>query len=208
MTAPSPLDVELLRREVDRLLVQGDDVEVILPRLAKLARDAEPRSDAWIFAHRTLATLGAPRDPWRASILARRVIAVRPDDHEAWAALGLASSLLGHYKHAASAYERAIDLAPHNPRYAHNLGHLYDAALDRPRDALPLLAFASAAEPDQPDVVASYAHALARAGKLTEARRALTKAARRGGGKDHAQLSRWIEAGAPDVWPLDEGASG
>ena len=85
-----------------------------------------------------------------------------PADDGAWAVLGLAQSLLGNYRYAARAYERALALAPNNPWYAHNLGHLYDVALDRPQDALPLLAQATAAQPGEADIAASYAHALAR----------------------------------------------
>jgi tetratricopeptide (TPR) repeat protein len=169
----------------------------VLPLLARLARAAAPESEAWIFAHRHLAELGVEHDPWRDALFARRVLARCPDDDGAWAVLGLAQSLLGHYRYAARAYERALALVPENPWYAHNLGHLYDVALDRPADALPLLSRATFAETGEADIAASYAHALARCGKLSIAKRILKRAIRRGATADQMALSRWLDAGAP-----------
>ena len=200
MARSAPADVERLRREVEQALRDSADAEDILPLLARLARAAAPESDAWIYAHRHLAELGVEHDPWRAALFARRVIARRPDDDGAWAVLGLAQSLLGNYRYAARAYERALALAPDNPWYAHNLGHLYDVALDRSADALPLLARATFAQPDEADIAASYAHALARCGKVAMAKRVLRRAIRRGGTADQMVLSRWLDAGAPPRW--------
>ncbi|HVY49335.1 MAG TPA: hypothetical protein VHB21_25765 [Minicystis sp.] len=177
------------------------DPEELLPLLARLARAAPPESDIWIFAHRHLAELGVEHDPWRAALFARRVIALRPDDDGAWAVLGLAQSLLGHFRFAARAYERALGLSPENPWYAHNLGHLYDVALDRPADAVPLLARATAAQPGESEIAASYAHALARAGKLSLAKRVLKRAIRHGATAEQMALSRWLDAGAPSAKP-------
>jgi Flp pilus assembly protein TadD len=199
-------DTDRLRREVERALREQIDPEEILPLLAKLARAAAPESDVWIYAHRHLAELGVEHDPWRASLFARRVLVLRPADDGAWAVLGLAQSLLGHYRYAARAYERALALVPENPWYAHNLGHLYDVALDRPFDALPLLAQATDAETGEADIAASYAHALARCGKLASAKRVLKRAIRRGGTAEQMALSRWLDAGAPGAWPAPSGA--
>jgi Flp pilus assembly protein TadD len=200
MARSAPADVERLRREVERALRDSADAEHVLPLLARLARAAAPESDAWIYAHRHLAELGVEHDPWRAALFARRVIARRPDDDGAWAVLGLAQSLLGNYRYAARSYERALSLAPDNPWYAHNLGHLYDVALDRSADALPLLARATFAQPEEADIAASYAHALARCGKVAMAKRVLRRAIRRGGTADQMVLSRWLDAGAPLRW--------
>jgi Flp pilus assembly protein TadD len=204
MARSAPGEVDRLRREVERALHASLDAETVLPLLARLARAAAPESDAWIYAHRHLAELGVEHDPWRAALFARRVVTHRPDDDGAWAVLGLAQSLLGHFRYAARAYERALALAPDNPWYAHNLGHLYDVALERPADALPLLSRATFAQPGEADIAASYAHALARCGKVTMARRILRRAIRRGGTADQMALSRWLDAGAPARWPLVE----
>jgi Flp pilus assembly protein TadD len=190
-------EVERIRRDVDQALREHAEPEDVLPLLARLARAADPASEAWLFAHRHLAELGVEHDPWRAALFARRVLAQRPDDDGAWAVLGLAQSLLGHYRYAARAYERALAIVPENPWYAHNLGHLYDVALDRPEDALPLLSRATFAETGEADIAASYAHALARCGKLSIAKRVLKRAIRRGATADQMALSRWLDAGAP-----------
>src|SRR5262245_58713551 len=100
-------DVDRLRREVDRAFRDKADAENLLPLLARLARAAIPESDAWVFAHRHLAELGVEHDPWRAALFARRVLGVHPTDDGAWAVLGLSQSLLGNYRYAAHAYERA-----------------------------------------------------------------------------------------------------
>ncbi len=197
MSRSAPGEVDRLRREVERALRENLDSEDVLPLLARLARAAVPSSDAWLYAHRHLAELGVEHDPWRAALFARRVIAHRPDDDGAWAVLGLAQSLLANYRYAARAYERALALAPDNPWYAHNLGHLYDVALDRPADALALLSRATVAQPTEADIAASYAHALARCGKVTMAKRILRRAIRHGGTADQMALSRWLDAGAP-----------
>jgi tetratricopeptide (TPR) repeat protein len=190
-------DLERLRREVDRGLREQSDPEELLPLLARLARAAPPESEIWIFAHRHLAELGVEHDPWRAALFARRVIGLRPDDDGAWAVLGLAQSLLGHYRYASHAYEQALLLSPENPWYAHNLGHLYDVALDRPKEALPLLERATSAQPGESEIAASYAHALARAGKVALAKKVLKRAIRHGATADQMALWRWIDAGAP-----------
>lgn len=190
-------DINLLRRDSERALQAKQDPEEILPLLARLARASKQGTDHWIFAHRHLAELAAPREPWRAALFARRVIEHAPNDDGAWAVLGLAQSLLGNYRFAARAYERALTLAPGNPWYAHNLGHLYDVVFDRPADALPLLAKATLARTGEPEIAASYAHALARCGELGMAKRVLRRAIRHGATSDQAALERWIDAGAP-----------
>jgi tetratricopeptide (TPR) repeat protein len=196
----APGDVDRLRDDVERALRDNLDAEDVLPLLGRLARAAEPESEAWIFAHRHLAEIAVEHDPWRAALFARRVIARCPEDDGAWAVLGLSQSLLGHHRYASRAYERALALAPDNPWYAHNLGHLYDVGLDRPELALPLLERATSAQPQEADIAASYAHALARCGQLALAKRVLRRAIRRGGTADQMALWRWLDAGAPAVW--------
>src|ERR1700679_2666427 len=200
MARSAPGEIDRLRREVERALRENLEPEDILPLLARLARGADPDSDAWLYAHRHLAEIGVEHDPWRAALFARRVLARRGDDDGAWAVLGLAHSLLGNYRAAARAYERALALTPQNPWYAHNLGHLYDVALDRPADALPLLARATLAEPEEAEIAASYAHALARSGQIASAKRVLKRAIRRGATADQMALWRWLDAGAPPSW--------
>ncbi len=192
-----------LRRDVESALRRALDPSEVLPMLHRLARTAAPGSEERVFAHRQLAELLAERSPWRAAIYARRVIAERPDDDRGWALLGLSQTLLGHYRFAVTAYQKALSCAPRNPWYAHNLGHLLDVALDRANDALGWLrtAYAEAAElghSASDDIAASFAHALGRAGKVGEAKRVLLRAMKRGGAsREHEALLEWIERGAP-----------
>jgi Flp pilus assembly protein TadD len=190
-------DIDTLRRNVEWALRNALDADEVLPMLAKLARSAEPESDAWVLAHRHLAELAVDRDPWRSAIFARRVVNVDPDDDGAWAVLGLAQTLLGNYRYAVASYRRAIALAPQNPWYAHNLGHLLDVALGRPNDAVALLAEAYKREPKEPEIASSFAHALARAGKLAQAKKVLRRVVAKGATAEQMILWRWLEQGAP-----------
>jgi Flp pilus assembly protein TadD len=201
-------DVDTLRRNVEWALRNALKAEEVLPMLAKLARSAEPESDAWVLAHRHLAELAVDRDPWRSAIFARRVVKVDPDDDGAWAVLGLAQTLLGNYRYAVTSYRRAIALSPQNPWYAHNLGHLLDVALGRPADAVNLLAEAYKHEPNEGEIAASYAHALARTGRLALAKKVLKRVVARGATAEQMILWRWLEQGAPDqrVAPRGPGA--
>jgi tetratricopeptide (TPR) repeat protein len=190
-------DIDRLRRDIERALGDKLDADKVLPLLARLARATESGSEPWLYAHRHLAEIGVEHDPWRAARVARRVLQFHDEDDGAWAVLGLAQSLLGNYRYAARAYERALAITPENPWYAHNLGHLYDVALNRPQDALPLLAHATEAQTGEADIAASYAHALARCGKLVLAKKILKRAIRHGATADQMALWRWLDAGAP-----------
>ena len=122
----------------------------------------------------------------------------RPDDDRGWATLALCQTLLGNYKFAVSAYHHALTSAPKNPWYAHNLGHLLDVALGRAAEAIGWLKRAYQSAPDSGEVAASYAHALARVGRLAEARKVLGAAPlKRASSREHAALLRWLEQGAP-----------
>jgi Flp pilus assembly protein TadD len=91
------------------------------------------------------------------------------DDDEAWGLLGMALSLLGHFRAAKTAYIRACSIAPHHPGHAHNLGHLIDAAFGKPNQAIPWLERAFRSAPDVPEIASSLAHAMVGAGRPQEA---------------------------------------
>ena len=186
-----------LRREIERALRRAFDPADVLPRLARLARLASPASDDGVFAHRQLAELLVERHPWRAAIYARRALAHRADDDRAWAVLAFCQTLLGNFRCAATAYQRAIASAPGNPWYAHNLGHLFDVALGDPQRALPWLRSAYGSKDDNSEIVASYVHALARAGRSGEARSVLDRALLRFDSRELEALRRWLDQGAP-----------
>src|SRR5690606_12065898 len=132
-------------------------------------------------------------NPWRAALLARSVLK-HDDDHRAWAVLGLAHTLLGHFQAAARAYRRAIRLHPTCASYRHNLGHLLDVALNQPRAALRHLAEAHRSAPDEDEIASSYAHALLRSLRMDDARRVLKRVF---GGEDADRveplLARWLK---------------
>jgi hypothetical protein len=186
-----------LRRQVEWTLARAVDPSDVLPMLHRLTRLAYDGSDDSLFANLHLAELLVERDPWRAALCARRVLAHRPDDDRGWATLALCQTMLGNYKFAVSAYHRALTTAPKNPWYAHNLGHLLDVALGRAAEAIRWLKRAYQGAADSGEVAASYAHALARVGRLAEARKVLTRAMRRGSSREHSALLRWLEQGAP-----------
>jgi hypothetical protein len=186
-----------LRRQIEWTLSRAVDPSDVLPMLHRLTRLADDGSDESLYANLHLAELLVERDPWRAALCARRVLAHRPDDDRGWAILALCQTLLGNYKFAVSAYRHALTGAPRNPWYAHNLGHLLDVALGRAADAVGWLKRAYQSAAYSGEVAASYAHALARAGRLAEARRVLARAMKRGSSREHAALLRWLEQGAP-----------
>ncbi|MBL8741244.1 MAG: hypothetical protein JNK04_09125 [Myxococcales bacterium] len=189
----SSVELESLMREVARALWAGECPKALRSTLVELARDAEPGSNVWRFAHRELALTVSDIEPWRASILARRLLSFAPSDHVGWATLALSQSLLGNLAYAVRCYERALAIAPHQPRYQHNLGHLYDIALDQPERALPLLERAHHAEPKCSHVAASLAHALGRTGRAEEGLRVLRRAVQGGATKDQTTLLAWLE---------------
>ena len=56
---------------------------------------------------------------------------------------------------------------------------------------------ATLAQTGEAEIAASYAHALARCGKVGMAKRVLKRAIRHGATSDQAALQRWLDAGAP-----------
>ena len=186
-----------LRRQIEWTLARAVDPGDVLPMLHRLARLAADGSDESLFAHLHLAELLVERDPWRAALFARRVLAHRPDDDRGWATLALCQTLLGNYRFAVTAYHHALTSAPKNPWYAHNLGHLLDVALGRAQDAIGWLRRAYQSATYSGEVAASYAHALARVGRLAEARRVLARAMKRTPSREHSAMLRWLEQGAP-----------
>ncbi len=186
-----------LRRQIEWTLARAADPSDVLPMLHRLSRLAHDGSDDSFFANLHLAELLVERDPWRAALFARRVLVHRPDDDRGWATLALCQTMLGNYKFAVSAYHRALASAPKNPWYAHNLGHLLDVALGRAAEAIGWLKRAYQSATDSGEVAASYAHALARLGRLAEARKVLTRAMKRGASRELSALLKWLEQGAP-----------
>jgi cytochrome c-type biogenesis protein CcmH/NrfG len=165
----------------------------LIPMLTNLERSSEVGSPSWVFALRELAPRLLEHDPWRAALVAKKCLAHEPAA-ETWGILGLALSLLGHYQSAVAAYRRGLALDPRCPVLAHNLGHLLDVGLDRPRRGLHFLIKAHRADPNDIEILASYAHALVRTGRALEAMERLS--ARLPGGVDEARqlVDSWTVA--------------
>jgi Flp pilus assembly protein TadD len=171
----------------------------LVPLLHKLAREAKPGGEEYLYAHRQLAELVAERNPWGACLHARRVLRWLPEDGRAWGALAVGLTMLGHFRFAVRAYSDALAACPDDPWYAHNLGHLLDVALGKPADAIPYLSRARAAAPQSADVAASFVHALARCGRLAEAEAVVVDELGKRPTEEFTVLAQWIRGGAKAV---------
>ncbi|HET8936439.1 MAG TPA: tetratricopeptide repeat protein [Polyangiales bacterium] len=163
-----------------------------------MTREAPDGSAHALFAHRHLAELQLSGSPWRAALHLRRLVQAGAADDSAHALMGLSQALLGNYRMAVGAYRRAIKLAPRNPWYHHNLGHLLDVGLSDSVAALEHLRMAHRIQPEEDEIAASLAHCLARLGQLKEAQLMAQRAVRRSPrNREHAALLEWIKSGAP-----------
>lgn len=167
------VDIERLQSDVEWALENGLGPRDLVPMLERLREHAPRGSAAACFAGTELSEVLLTIAPWRSAVLAREVLRHEETDR-AWAVLGLGLAMLGHYRSAKRAFAKALALSPQCSSYAHNLGHLLDAALDRPEQALQWLAKAHHARPGDEEIAASYAHALVRVGRTDEARRVLS----------------------------------
>lgn len=161
-------NAEQLLHDVGWAMEHGLPARELIPMLKKLVAHAPEGSHASLFGMRELAKLMLPRDAWQAARLARSVLR-HGDDYEAWSVLGVALSVLGHYRAAAHAHRAALAIEPGCPIAAHNLGHMLDAGLDQPARAIHHLLRAHRARPHDEEIAGSYAHALARVGRREEA---------------------------------------
>lgn len=184
------VDVGRLQSDVTWALENGLGPRDLVPMLERLCRHAPPGSPSAAFARTELAEVLLPTNPWRAAVLVRQVL-VHQETDRTWAVLGLALSMLGHYASAKRAFSRALRLLPGCPSYAHNLGHLLDVGLGKPREALRWLEQAYLARPFDAEIAASYAHALLQVGRAEDARLALEGAMGEVPGAVDALLARW-----------------
>lgn len=166
--------VAMLRPIVAHTCSRSENGELARLQLAEqLLQSEDPSKHAWEAA---ALTLGLLRSTTSAERRARA-------NH----ALGLAYTVMGHYKAARRAYGRALHDAPDDPVAAHNLGHLLDVVFDRPRSALRWLALAHRELTNDAEVAASYARALCRSGELERARAVLRRAV-----PEAARVEQWL----------------
>jgi Flp pilus assembly protein TadD len=198
MADKSNSSLRRLRKRVERALAGGERGTDVLRDLEAILREAPDADRDALFAHRQLAELRLEQSPWRAALHLRKLILADAADDGVFALMGLCQAMLGNFRAAIGAYQRAIDLAPRNPWYHHNLGHLLDVGLGKCEVALKHLRLAHELEGGEDEITASLAHCLARLGQMAEAR-SLARDAVRGapGNRDHRALLEWVERGAP-----------
>jgi tetratricopeptide (TPR) repeat protein len=197
---PETMDTRLsrLRERAERALASGRRGGDVLTVLETMTREAPDGSAHALFAHRHLAELQLSGSPWRAALHLRRLVQAGAADDSAYALMGLSQALLGNYRMAVSAYRKAIKLAPRNPWYHHNLGHLLDVGLSESAAALDHLRIAQRIQPEEDEIAASLAHCLARLGQLKEAQAMASLAVRRSPrNREHQALLEWVKCGAP-----------
>lgn len=141
--------------------------------------EAEGRAARLQLGHQLLQLPDPTSHAWEAATLARATLPCESDPiyrAEALGIVGIALTVLGHYRAAQTAYEQGLDAEPDNPVLAHNLGHLLCTRLADPSGALPWLRKAYRLLPDDAEVMASYAHGLWKLGHTARATRLLTAA--------------------------------
>lgn len=213
-----------LRQQAHRAVRDPSSRAAVERLLHRLARRAEPVSADALFAHHHLAECLVLSHPWRAALHARQALRiakrnpdarpgpagllrpkVQPQEvgavlppvqaHRLHAVMGLSQTLLGNYRFAVQAYRHASAAEPDNPWYFHNIGHLLDVALDRPRDAFFYLESAHRLEPDNSDICASLAHCLTRLGDYGKARAlALDALVQQPDSRAYQRLAAWVDA--------------
>jgi tetratricopeptide (TPR) repeat protein len=191
-----------LRKRVERALASGDRGSDVVRDLELMVRESSEPSPDVLFAHRQLAELRLEESPWQAALHLRHLIAASLRDDGVHALMGLCQALLGNFRSAISSYRRAIQIAPRNPWYHHNLGHLIDVGLGDANLAVKHLQLAYELQPQEDEIGASLAHCYGRLGRLEEAAKLAAEAVDNApDNREHQVLLAWIEEGAPGRAP-------
>jgi tetratricopeptide (TPR) repeat protein len=202
MAQESNTSLRRLRKRVERALASGQRGSAVVHDLEAMVRESEEVNGDVLFAHRQLAELRLEESPWQAALHLRSLLAAGAQDDGVHALMGLCQALLGNFRAAIAAYKRAVQLAPRNPWYHHNLGHLLDVGLGQAQVALRHLVLAYELQPHEDEIGASLAHCHARLGRLEDAERLAREAlARAPDNGEHRALLAWIEEGAPGKAP-------
>ena len=185
-----PRSLECLLDDVAFALREGLGPSDLVPMLERILSLAPRGSEASHFGQLQLAELIVSTQPFRAASLAR-VVAVQDVSDRAWGIVGLAMTVMGHYRAAVKAFRVAIQLAPGHAGHLHNLGHVLDVGLGCSRSAVKYLELAHGNEPTVREIASSLAHAVARSGQRA---RALEILQRRVG------MSRTLALSTVDEW--------
>lgn len=163
-----PRSLDCLLDDVAFALREGLGPSDLVPMLERLVSVAPRGSEASHFGQLHLAELIIRTQPFRAASLARTVASQCASDR-AYGLLGLAMTVMGHYRAAVKAFRFAIQLAPGHAGHLHNLGHVLDVGLGHARSAVKYLEMAHGSEPDVREIASSLAHAVARSGQRARA---------------------------------------
>jgi Tfp pilus assembly protein PilF len=176
--------VQRLERCVRWALRRGVPACELIPMLrpligCTLPTETEGRAARLQLGHQLLRLPEPKAHAWEAAAIARSTLAgeLTPCDRaEALGIVGIALTVLGHYRTARASYASALTFDPDNPVLAHNLGHLLCTRLGDPSGALPWLRKAHRLLREDPEVTASYAHGLCKVGQVARATKLLTTA--------------------------------
>ncbi len=191
-----------LRTRVERALETGQRGRLVVAQLDTLTREAVPGSEEALFAHRQLAELRLDDSPWRAALHLRQLSLAGVTDDGVHGLMGLCLALMGSFRAAVAAYRRALTLAPNNPWYHHNVGHLLDVALGQSRAAVVHLRRAHELAARERAITDSLANCLMRLGRHGEAQSLMDAAsldAAMASAKNAAPTPRGIAQRAPRV---------
>lgn len=197
MANGTPAKLQEMRERAEELLLEGQLDQKLVVLLERIAAEAEVHSEPAMFAHRQLAELRLEDSPWQAALHLRRIVEGGTSDDGVFALLGLCHALMSNFRSAISAYRRALGLAPRNPWYHHNLGHMLDVGIDRPEQARSHLEEAYRLEPEEDEVCASLAHCLGRLNQRQKAIELAKKAVEMAPqNAEHKLLQGWLLCGA------------
>ena len=185
--------VETLVSDVSWAISRGLPKRDLVAMLKRLITEAGPGSPEQDFAKLELCELSVGDEPFRSARMALDVLKRGPEPR-AYGVLGIAHSMLGNFRAARRAYEQAVALEPDHPAYRYNLGHLLYVAFERPRDALRHLGVARRARPDEPAIITSEAHALARSGHAARAVELLVQLLKWTEADAQARVTEWLES--------------
>lgn len=177
-TPASDTAASRLERALGHATRSGLSLPAVVDLLRALVRETGPASRRGACARLVLASRLLGGEPglgpvtraraWECARMCREALSGDLSAREralVFALSGLSYSVLECYQAARHAYYKALHEDPHDAIIAHNLGHLLATRLAEPRAALRWLRQAYRQLPGEPEIAASYAHALALSGE-------------------------------------------
>jgi tetratricopeptide (TPR) repeat protein len=154
-----------LWNSLGNLLGDMGETDAAIAALERAVGLAPTYGEGWINLGVTASAAGR----WE---LARRALGkatqIHPERAQLWSALGQAEQVTGNVRHSVDAYTRALNLNGEDKAARHNLAVGY-RKLDRPADALAVLAAAEPSGGETPQTLTLRAHLLADVGRFADA---------------------------------------